>query len=290
MKALLEPGPHWLKWSGIGVLALALVVLVSGVISDPQSLPHRYWLLYISSLERKLRIMFMPTKGRHIAVGQLLAAALAIGFGLYRSTPYAFLLLPIIAILPAYYIEQVRKARLRAIEAKMDSFILTLANALKSTPSIGNALAYTQQLVAPPLDEELALALKEMRVGNTLDQALLNMSGRLQSLQLDATLSGILIGRQIGGDLTKILETTASTLREMARLQGVVRSKTAEGKAQLGILAVFPVIILFLFDTVSPGYFDPLSQSVVGYVIVIAAATLWVASLIMARKVLAVDV
>ena len=129
-----------------------------------------------------------------------------------------------------------------------------------------------------------------MKVGNTLDQALLNMTGRIQSIQLDATLSGILIGRQVGGDLTKILETTADTLREMARLQGLVRAKTAEGRAQLGVLAVFPAGILFLFDTLSPGYFAPLSGSVVGYLVVVAAVALWVASLVVARKVLAVDI
>jgi tight adherence protein B len=140
------------------------------------------------------------------------------------------------------------------------------------------------------MDEELHLALKEMRLGNTLDQALLNMAGRIQSLQLDAALSGILIGRQVGGDLAKILETTADTLREMARLQGVVRAKTAEGKAQLGVLAAFPAVILFLFDTVSPGYFAPLSGSFVGYLIVIVAVAFWIASLVLARKVLSVDV
>ncbi len=47
----------------------------------------------------------------------------------------------------------------------------------------------------------------------------------------------------------------------MARLQGVVRTKTAEGKAQLWVLAVFPALMLILFDTVSPGYFTPLTES-----------------------------
>ena len=191
---------------------------------------------------------------------------------------------------PALYLEQIRRRRVRAIEAKIDGFVLTLANALKATPSIGNALAYTQPLLAPPLDAEVALALKEMRLGNTVDQALLSMAGRIRSTQLDAALSGLLIGRQVGGDLPKILEKTAETLREMARLQGVVRSKTAEGKAQLAVLAVFPAVILLLFDTVSKGYFDPLTRSIFGWAVIGISIALWVASLLMARKILAVDI
>lgn len=172
----------------------------------------------------------------------------------------------------------------------MDVFILALANALKSTPSIGSALIQVQPLVHPPMDQEVALALKEMRVGSSLDQALMNMAGRIRSVQLDAALSGLLIGRQVGGDLTNILETTASTLREMGRLHGVVRSKTAEGKAQLLILAVFPAGILLLFDMVSDGYFEPLGKSLVGWAIVVVAIALWVTSLAVARRVLTVDI
>jgi len=140
------------------------------------------------------------------------------------------------------------------------------------------------------MDEEIRLALKEIRVGTTIDQALLNMSARIRSPQLDATLAGILIGRQVGGDLPRILETTAETLREIARLQGVVRSKTAEGKAQLAVLAVFPAFLLVVFDLASPGYFSPLTHSFVGWIVILIAVGFWVTSIAMARGVLMVDI
>jgi tight adherence protein B len=134
------------------------------------------------------------------------------------------------------------------------------------------------------------LAIKEMRVGSTLDQALLNMAGRIGSRQLDSALSAIVIGRQIGGNLPEILETTAHTLREMARLEGVVKSKTAEGKAQLWVMAIFPFLMILALDTVSAGYFAPLQSSVMGYVVSLLAGGFWVASLVVARKVLSVDI
>lgn len=267
--------------------------LLSGIFftaRDPGSRPYRYWSLYEAYLNRKLRQMFMPMHGRLIIGSQLVALSVATSAGLLLGNALLYLAMLPIVVGPALYIELLRRQRVRAIEAKIDAFVLSLANALKATPSIGNALAYTQPLLAPPLDAEVGLALKEMRLGNTVDQALLSMAGRIRSMQLDAALSGLLIGRQVGGDLPKILEKTAATLREMARLQGVVRSKTAEGKAQLAVLAVFPAVILLLFDTVSQGYFDPLAQSVLGWVVIAVAVALWLASLLMARKVLAVDI
>ena len=95
-----------------------------------------------------------------------------------------------------------------------------------------------------------------LRVGATLDQALLNIAARVGSKQLDNALSAVLIGRQVGGNLPKVLETTAAAIREMARLEGVVRTKTAEGKAQLWVLGALPMVLMLALNTMQPGYFD----------------------------------
>ena len=279
-----------LKWLAVLFLAGALASLVFATARDPSSVPYRSLSRYEAYLDRKLRQMFLATHARAIVWAQLIGACLCVGTGLLASQRLLYLALLPISAGPAMYIEQLRRKRVRAIEAKIDAFILALANGLKATPSIGNALAYTQPLLAAPLDAEVGLALKEMRLGNTVDQALLSMASRVRSSQLDAALSGLLIGRQVGGDLPKILERTAATLREMARLQGVVRSKTAEGKAQVTVLAILPVFILLLFDTVSRGYFDPLTASAFGWGVIVLSLVLWLGSVIVARKVLAVDI
>ncbi len=291
MTELLELGELFLlKVGAVSLLMASLVACVFWTARDQGSLPYRYWSLYEAYLNRRLRQMFQLTRGRVIIWCQLVAICSVVGLALLLGNKPIYLALVPAVFGPAWFIERMRRRRVRAIETKIDGFVLALANGLKATPSIGNALGYTQPLLAPPLDVEVALALKEMRLGNTVDQALLSMAGRIRSTQLDAALSGLLIGRQVGGDLPKILEKTASTLREMARLQGVVRSKTAEGKAQLAVLAIFPVVILFLFDTVSPGYFDALSTTVFGWVVISGSIALWCASLLIARKILAVDI
>jgi len=277
------------KWLALALLAVGAFTAALSLAGDRQSLPHRYAALYVAYLERKLRTMFIMTSGRRIAAGQGIVAVLVVAAALISGEILLYATLPIVAAAPAAYIDQLKRQRIKAIESKLDSFIQSLANALKATPSLGNALAYTQPLLPAPLDDELGLALKEMRVGTTLDQALLNMSARIQSVELDATLAGLLIGRQVGGDLPVILETTAGTLREMTRLQGVVRSKTAEGKVQLLVVAVFPIFLLFGFDTLSPGYFDPLTSSPLGWVVITVSVVLWLVALIVARRVLAVD-
>lgn len=278
------------KFAGLLLLGGATWTILYVLISSPHSLPNRYWSAYIAHLERKLREMFLQTRGTHIAWVQLAIAGVVSAFGIYFQIPFWWASLALIAVAPPMYIESLRRDRVKLIESRMDGFTLTLANALKTTPSIGNALSYAQPLVMPPMNEELALAIKEMRVGNTVDQALLNMSARIRSMQLDAALAGILIGRQVGGDLPKILETTANTLREMARLQGILRAKTSEGRIQVGVLAAVPAFLLIGFDAVKPGYFEPITSSAIGWAIIVVAVVLWLAALVIARQVLRVEV
>jgi tight adherence protein B len=196
----------------------------------------------------------------------------------------------VIAIMPTLYIEMLRRKRVEALELQLDSFILALANALKSTPSIGAAFNSVVTVVSDPIKSEVDLATKEMKVGSTLDQALLHMASRVGSRQLDSALSAILIGRQVGGNLPKVLETTANTLREMRRLEGVVRTKTAEGKAQLWVIALLPFGMLVGLNVLFPGYFIPLTGSIIGYLVIAFCTACWVTSVILARKILNVDI
>lgn len=279
-----------LKWASLGVTTLALFVGVFVAAADQSGPVYRYAARYTASLERKLRPMFIFTPGRLIAYGQGAAMFVVVAAHVLMTIEFWWAILLLIAVGPTVYIEYMRRQRVAKIEEQLDNFILALANALKTTPSIGAAFNSVAAVISDPMRQEVDLALKEIKVGSTLEQSLLHMAARVGSRQLDSALSAILIGRQVGGNLPKVLETTAGTLREMRRLEGVVRTKTAEGKAQLWVIALMPFGLLMGLNALWPGYFDPLTKSLVGYIIIIACTSCWVASIVLARKVLNVDI
>jgi tight adherence protein B len=278
-----------LKWTSLGVTSFALFVGTWLAAADQSGPVYRYTARYTASLERKLRPMFIFTPGRRIAYGQCAAAFVVLATHILITIDYWYALLFFIAVGPTVYIEWMRRKRVEKLEEQLDNFIVALANALKTTPSIGAAFNSVAAVISDPTRQEVDLAIKEMKVGSTLEQALLHMAARVGSRQLDSALSAILIGRQVGGNLPKVLETTAGTLREMRRLEGVVRTKTAEGKLQLLVIAVMPFGLLTGLNYLWPGYFEPLTKSLVGYLIIIACTACWIASIIVARKVLNVD-
>ncbi len=284
------PMTEVLKWASAGVTGLALFFATWAAASDREGPAYRYWARYTSLLERRLRPMFIFIPGQNIVFGQLGVAFFLITANVLFSIPFWWAGMLLIAIVPVVYIEVLRRQRVEAIEEQLDNFMLACANALKTTPSIGAALNSVASVITDPMRQELDLALKEMKVGSTLEQSLLHMASRVGSRQLDSALSSILIGRQVGGNLPRVLESTANTLREMRRLEGVVRTKTAEGKMQLWVIGLMPFGLLFGLNSLWPGYFDPLSKSLVGYAISAACFTCWAVSIVLARKVLAVDI
>lgn len=263
-------------------------VLYASVAGD--TVLKRYYRQYVAHLDRKLKLLFMPGSGSRIAAGQAIAALVVAVAGPWLEIPYWYLGFVLCAGAPVLYLKNKHDEHIKKLESQADGLILGLANSLKTVPGPAAALAALAPVLPFPMRLEIDRLLKEMRVGSTLEQALLNMSSRIRSPDLDAALSSLLIGLQVGGNLPQVLETTAATIREMMRLQGVVRTKTSESRAQLWVLALFPFVICYAFVSLDPGYFTPLQRSFVGTMVTSVAVVLWLASLMAARKILKVDI
>ena len=284
-------------WLLTPAVRLSLVVLVGvtvfaasyGFAQGANARAQRIATQYVDAIDAPLKRMLLPPRGHLVLAAQLATVtcvlSLAVGLRLPALALGALLILP----LPRLVLSLLQKRRRELIESKLDGFALSLANATRATPSVGRALQMLQTTLPVPLDREVEQVLREMRVGSSLDQALLNFSWRVQSPSLDALLSGVLIARRIGGRLPDILETTAATLREMARLDGVLRAKTAQARMQIWVMAFFPLVVLFGFDAMSPGYFDVLTEQSTGLVLIAVSIVFWISAILLARKIMAVE-
>lgn len=278
-----------LAWFGAACAAFGSALWVP-VLVAPESGLRRAYERHVSRLDRQLRLCFLPSSGRRIAQLQLGAVLLSLSAALALSLPWGYALAGLGLVLPGRYLARRHRRQVSKVEGQMDSFIVGLANALKAVPSPAAALQHLAPVLPAPLRLEIERMLAELRVGSTLEQALLNMAARLESPDIESALSALLIGLQSGGNLPRVLENSAATLREMHRLEGVVRTKTSESKAQLWVLGGFPYVLAFGFNAVDPGYFLPLQSGVIGTLIVTVAGGLWLGALLTARRILKVDI
>ncbi len=269
---------------GGGIAVVALVFAAQNVARLRASLSA-----YASNLTQELSFLRLPHSAKQIIGAQALGLVLTclcllLGFGLAASV------LVVIVAAPKSWLHGRRVKRVNEIEEQLDGWLQGLAASLRATPSLGEGIEFSMGLVHAPLRDEIGVLVKEQRLGTPLDDALAHLGERVASRTVQSALSALRIGRNTGGDLSTILERSASALREMARLEGVVRTKTAEGKAQAYVVAVLPFPMVGLLSYLSPSLLAPLVESFRGYCVVAAAVALWVAAIAIARKVLDVDI
>lgn len=282
----------WMTAAKVGVgllLAAAVFLAVMASLLDQQGPLARGFRRYAAYLDGLLRGLFLPATGVRVASLQIAALAATVALVLLLDLDYAFAWIGAALLGPCLHLERKKRQRKQELEKQLDAFVLALANAMKSIPSVNAAFQSVAETSSSPIKEEIELCIREMRIGCTLDEALLHMAARVGSARLDSVLAAVILGRQIGGNLPRVLESTASSIREISRLEGVLRTKTSEAKMQLYVIGAAPFVLVLALSQMSPGYFDPLQQSPLGYAIGLGAIGSWLLALYLARQVLSVS-
>ena len=278
-----------LRLGGMILVIVGLTLTAAFAAGDPQGVVRPAWDRYTADLETKLRFIRSTWTGRGVALIQLVASVASVVLWILMDDPTFLIILPVALLMPRFSLERARQKRIAKIEEQLDNWLLTLANALKASPSLGEALASSAELAGGPIAEEIDVALKEMRLGTALDEALLNLSVRLRSRLVSSALAALLVARQTGGNLSQVLEETAGSLREMTRLEGVLRAKTSDSRAQAYVLLAIPFVVIGAIQLIDPAWLAPLTSTGLGLIVTSAAIVFWLAAVLFARTILAVD-
>jgi tight adherence protein B len=278
-----------LKVGSLILAAFAVGAFAYWVYTASDSAIRKVYDNHAASLDRKCRLLYSPYNGRDVARYEILVAGFFILLAAFLEDPTLLPISILVVLLPNVWLGTLVAKRRTQLDEQLDGFLVTLANALRASPALGDAMLTTAGLMRPPIRQDLDFLLKEQKLGTALDAALANMASRVDSRSFNAALLTILVGRQTGGDLPDILDRAAASLREMARLEGVVRSKTAEGRFQAYVLAAIPFVIVLALRYVDPNWLKPLAETFLGHILMVVAATLWVGAILLARKILDVD-
>jgi tight adherence protein B len=278
----------WLVYAGSCALCAGLLGLGVHLWYHPQL--RRRIARHEATLEERLRYLQRPLSARRLLSWQIGLVLASVAIALLAGTCFVLAAGLAACFVPGAMLTRATRVRTQRVEEQLDTWLIALANALHASSALGDALAHSQRLVAAPLADELARVLREHELGVPLDRALEDLGKRVASPVVSTGLATLRIARNTGGDLAATLKSAASSLRELARLEGVVRTKTAEGRAQAFVIAAVPVPLVWMLDALDPTLLAPLWSTTTGHFVVAAALLLWGAALLLARKILAVDV
>ncbi len=255
-----------LKWLVLTFVFTSLALVVHVSIQHPRGMIRRFASDYVARIDAAQRSMFQNPTGAKIGWTQV--AIIFVLFTIYGLAPEGILLVIAlgVALFPPISVAWQIKTRRAKIDDQAHGFALALANSLKATASIGDAMRGATDVTAAPLKQELQTVLRQVGVGSTMEEALLALSARVQSSAVDVVVSALLIGRQTGGDLPRILEGTATSLRDLKRLEAHTDKVTRSAKQSLGVSAMVTAGIAIMLPRMFPGFLDPLRTTLKGQI------------------------
>jgi tight adherence protein B len=183
-----------------------------------------------------------------------------------------------------------RGRRLKAFNLALPDAIDLMARALVAGHSIGSSIEMVAEESPEPLAFEFVQVYQQQRLGLHFREALLQMGSRVPSRDLQFLVTAILVQKETGGDLTEILARTSYVIRERVRIEGEVRTRTAQGRLTGWILGFLPIVMLVLINVVSPGYSNVLFHDPLGQKLLYSGAGLIVVGALIIRQIVDVQV
>ena len=192
--------------------------------------------------------------------------------------------------IPWLVLERKRHQRLAAFQDQLIDVLVLIVGSLRSGHGLTNALDLVSREMDPPAADEFARVLREVGFGLSLNQALENLVGRMESEDLDLVVTAININQQVGGNLTVVLEKIADTIRERIRLQGEVRVLTTQQRLTSYLLVGLPFFLGTVLALLNPGWMMRLFQPGWIRIVPITAVFLEVVGFLITRRLIRIDV
>ncbi len=202
-----------------------------------------------------------------LVIGLIVVLCLVL-FLRFHNPILALLGIPVGYFLPGFFLKVRQRRRLKAFNNQLGDTIVLLSNALKAGYSFAQAMATIAKSSSPPMADEFSRAVREMNLGVSVDDALQHMVKRIESEDFDLMVTAVQIHRVVGGNLAEILDTIAFTIRERIRIQGEIRTLTAQARASGWIITGLPFALALILTFISPSYITPLFHEWLGYVLI----------------------
>ncbi|HVA87450.1 MAG TPA: type II secretion system F family protein [Candidatus Saccharimonadales bacterium] len=175
------------------------------------------------------------------------------------SSPLAWVIGAIIGfMLPRFWLGRRRAGRLKAFNNQLADTITLIANALRAGSSFLQAIEMVARETRPPISTEFGRVIREVNLGLAFDQALESMLRRVRSDDLELMVTAISIQHQVGGNLAEILDSIAFTIRERVRIQGEIRTLTAQQRMSGYVVGFLPIGLTAILFVIAPNFMQPM--------------------------------
>jgi tight adherence protein B len=156
--------------------------------------------------------------------------------------------------IPRFYVKRQQAIRLNKFNDQLSDMLNLMVNGLRAGYSVMQALEAVSRELPAPISDEFHRVVQEMQIGISMEKALDNLLRRIPSDDLDFVITAINVQREVGGNLSEILDNISFTIRERVRIKGEIRVMTAQVRTSGTVLSLIPVFLTAALWFISPEY------------------------------------
>lgn len=250
-----------------------------------------------AGLEDQLELAGIKAPSTTVVLRVVIVAALALLAGVavavLRPSLLAWLLpiaLAVFVVLGARFLLERRISKRRELFAEqLDDTLSLVASGLRAGHSLPRAMDAVSQEAESPTAEEFARILNQHRLGRDLGEALQLSATRMRSDDLAWVAQAVAIHREVGGNLSEVLDHVGETIRERSQIRRQVQTLSAEGRISANVLIALPVLIAVVLAVISPSYLTTFLTTPLGWALIAASLALFAIGVVWLRVVVEVE-
>ncbi len=165
-----------------------------------------------------------------------------------------------------------------------------MANGVKAGLSVQQSMERIQMNLANPISQEFGLVLSQIRIGRSLQEALNDLGTRIPRQDVQMFVTSVNILQETGGNMGETFKTIVEVVRERQKVEKKIEALTAQGVAQGTIIVLIPFVLLLVFYSLDPAYVQPLFNTTLGLIALVAMLGLQFLGGIAMRKIIKIKV
>jgi tight adherence protein B len=247
---------------------------------------------FSGGLDAKLEQAGLPMKaGEFVALTAVCAVAGGVFGALLLPNIVVVVVVAVVAsLIPYGWLLRARSQRQKKMAEQLADVMSILASSLRAGHSFLQALDQVANEIKDPSAAEFHRVVSEIRLGRSVDDAMIEMADRIGSEDMRWAVMAVNIQRQVGGNLAEVLDIVANTVRERAYIHRQVKVLSAEGRISIGILSALPFGIFFYLWFVNPEYIGLLFTRTMGLIMLIGGLALMGLGIFIMTRIVRIDV
>ena len=143
---------------------------------------------------------------------------------------------------------------------------------------------------SPPISQELALVVREQRLGVAFEDAIDHLARRVPSQDVQLVSSALRISREVGGNLGETVARLGHTIRKRLMMEQKIQALAAQGRLQGMVMTILPALVVFALLQIEPQAVGALFNTIRGWAVLAIAILFEVLGYFWIRKIVSIEV